>query len=583
MVRAVMMRFRLLLLLLTGLLLCPLPVAAQTPPKPATTHAASPPEHLILLRSRLERRATISKELAEVRKALAKTPPPTPEEKARLEGQEKELTEEFDAIESEVGRELTGVDELAPSASVEVDLRKQFEEVVRPALDFLNDLMEQPREIEKLRRGVEEKNRQIVVLRRALDGLEKTKAEAEADKSGADNKALLAEIKSYRDRFQRELTIRENERTVLDRRRSELLAERQSFGQYAGKLWSGFVLNRLLNLLLALLAFGGVLFTLRWVRRWLTRRGLFKSLGTSPFVARFADVIFHVFAVLAALGAAFVVLWISGDWLLLTLTMLIVAGLVLLSRHTLPRLYEQLRIIMNLGGVREGERVIWRGLPWLVKRLHFYSELQNPSLTGGSIRLPIRDMTGLLSRPFGQKERWFPTEEGDWIELNDGTFGKVVLQTPEFVQVVPLGGSFKTYNTVDFLNRTPRNLSHNFRVQSRFGVDYRNTAAVLGDAMQVLAASLQQGYRRLVAAEDILKVNVELLEAASSSLDLLVLADFSGKAAPQFQALHRLTQRLCLETAAEQGWTVAFRQVVVHRAENAAEASAAAAASEDRK
>ena len=215
-------------------------------------------------------------------------------------------------------------------------------------------------------------------------------------------------------------------------------------------------------------------------------------------------------------------------------------------------------------------------LPWLVKRLHFSSILQNPSLTGGTVRLPLREMGQLLSRPSGQKERWFPTEEGEWVELSDGTIGKVVLQTPESVQIVPVGGSFKTYPTGDFLEKTPRNLSHNFRVQSRFGLDYRHTAEVLGETPEILAAALRQGYRRLLEEADIIRVNVELVEAASSSLDLLVLADFTGNAAPHYSALQRLTQRICMETAAANKWTVPYRHVVVHRAEDIAFSAAAA-------
>jgi hypothetical protein len=127
-----------------------------------------------------------------------------------------------------------------------------------------------------------------------------------------------------------------------------------------------------------------------------------------------------------------------------------------------------------------------------------------------------------------------------------------------------VGGSFKTYTTTDFLSRTPRNLSHNFRVESKFSLDYRHTEAVLGNAQEILAESLREGYRRLLEADDIIHVSVELMEAASSSLDLLVLADFSGKAAPHYQALFRLTQRLCMETARANGWKVPFHQVVVH-------------------
>lgn len=577
-----MTRFRSLILLLL-FLLNGQPASSQDAPKPAP--AAPPAEayteemrHLILLRQKLEMRTTISRDLAEVRKSLARNPPPPLEEKDRLEEQDKSLSQQLESVEGELRREMSGVNEVSPgSGDGEVDLQKQLTEVLKPALDFLNDMMKQPREIEELRRSIERRGKEISVLKRAIEGLAKTQAEVDADKSGAANGPLRAELKKQKEEYQRRLTIYENEKEVLERRRTELMAERQGFGQYAGKLWSSFVLGRLLNLLLAVLAFSGVLLLLRWVRRWFARRGLRRKVGASPFIARATEVLFHIVSVVTAMFAGFMVLWISGDWLLLTLAMLLVAGLVLVSRQTLPRMYEQGRIIMNLGGVREGERVIWRGLPWLVKRLHFYSDLYNPCLTGGHVRLPIRDMTSMLSRPYEQKEKWFPTQEGEWVELNDGTVGKVVLQTPEVVQIVPMGGSFKTYSTTDFLTRTPRNLSHNFRVQSRFSIDYRHTAAVLGDGASVLAEALRKGYTRLVDAADIINVSVDLLEAASSSLDLLVLADFSGKAAPQFQALHRLSQLLCLETAAAQGWTVAFRQVVVHRAGNADEAAAAAA------
>ena len=57
------------------------------------------------------------------------------------------------------------------------------------------------------------------------------------------------------------------------------------------------------------------------------------------------------------------------------------------------------------------------------------------------------------------------------------------------------------------------------------------------------------------------------------------VADFTGKPAKHYAALHRLTQRLCMETATAKGWTVPFRQVVVHHADSI---EAAAAAEEEK-
>ena len=564
-----MMFLRCLLYIYVGL--AALPLSAQDQPKPPSPPAvaAEPPlspeaARLHLLRTAVEKRDAARAELEKERARFKNIVAPTPEEKGSLVEKE----EKFEALSRELNRELSSVsDPINLADKGDNGLEAQFREVVKPALEIVNDMMKQPREIADLRRGLEQLKKEIAVLDKALAGLAKTDEEVKAGKDAKVNALLTAELKRQTDACQQSRSVKASQLVVFESRLHELLAERQGFGHYAAKLWSSLVLQTMLNLLLAIAAFIGVLLLLRLVRRWLARRGLRKRLKATPFVARAVDLLFHVLSVLAAIAAAFVVLWINGDWLLLTLAMLLVAGLILVSRHTLPRMMEQARIILNLGGVREGERIIWHGLPWLVRRLHFFSTLVNPALTGGTVRLPLRAMSDLLSRPFGTKEKWFPTDEGDWVELNDGTIGKVVLQTPENVQIVPVGGSFKNYTTTDFLARTPRNLSHNFRVQSRFGLDYRHTSDVLGDAPEILATALREGYRQLVDAEHLICVDVEFAEAAASSLDLMVLADFTGAAAPHYAELHRLTQRLCLETAAAHGWTVAFPQLVVHRAE----------------
>jgi hypothetical protein len=542
---------------------------AQDPPKPpaAAVPTAEQSVRLIHLRDKLAVQREARAKLEKTRTDLRATPPPSTEEKARLEALEESQAATLDTLTAELSQELTGVsDPIIAPEKTDNGLEAQFREVVKPALEMVNDMMKQPRETADMRRAVEQRKKEIAALDRALTGLNKTTTEIEAEKDVINNAGLREEIDQRRSDYTQRRAQKQSELTVFEKRLEELLAERQGFGEYAAKLWSGLVLQTMVNLLLAVAAFTGVLLLLRWFRRILARRGLRKRLQASPFVARATDLLYHIISVIAAGAAGFVILWVRGDWLLLTLAMLLVAGLVLLGRHTLPRMMDQARLILNLGGVREGERLIWHGLPWLVKRLHFASVLQNPALTGGTVRLPVRALADMLSRPYGIKEPWFPTNEGDWVELSDGTVGKVVLQTPETVQIVPVGGSFKNYTTTDFLAKTPRNLSHNFRIESRFGLDYRHSVEVLREAPESFAEALRAGYRRLVEESDIIRVNVEFAEAAASSLDLLVLADFTGKAAPHYAALKRLTQRICMETAVERKWQVAFPQMVLHRA-----------------
>ena len=61
-------------------------------------------------------------------------------------------------------------------------------------------------------------------------------------------------------------------------------------------------------------------------------------------------------------------------------------------------------------------------------------------------------------------------------------------------------------------------------------------------------------------------VKVEFKAAATSSLDYLVLADFSGDAASRQAALERMIQEACIEVCNEQGWDIPFPQMVVHQA-----------------
>jgi hypothetical protein len=545
------------------LLLLALPAASEAPfPAPGT--------RVVLLRDRLEERKDLAVQWDAVRKALAEGGRLAPEEKLRLERESARLAEELRKAEEGLRLELTGVQEVPVANGEELDLQKQFRQVLRPALDFLDDLMKQPREIDELRRGLARRDQEIPELQRALDGLKATVTEIAAATDPSANADVLQEVAKLDTEYRRQLESRKAERISLQRRLDEMMSQRRGFGHYAANLWSGYVLQRLLNLVMAIAAVAGMFALLSWLHGWIGRRGLRKKLGLSALVVRSFDVIYYALSGLVSLAAGFLVLWLSGDWLLLTLAMLLVAGLVLLSRRTLPHFYDQARLLLNLGPVREGERVIFRGLPWLVRRLHFHCELQNPSLTGGLLHLPLRELGALTSRAFSPRERWFPCEEGEWVELNDGTIGKVVLQTPEMVQVLPVGGSFKSYPAADFLTRTPRNLSHNFRVSVRFLLDHRHAREAEDEIPERLAADVRAAVEEEMGPEHLLHVTVELSEASPAALEMVVIADFNGSAAPHYQKLQRLLRRTCAVSARKAGWTLPIRQVVMLHDQNPA-------------
>jgi hypothetical protein len=216
--------------------------------------------------------------------------------------------------------------------------------------------------------------------------------------------------------------------------------------------------------------------------------------------------------------------------------------------------------------------VLYNGVPWLVQSLNFYTRLVNPELAGGDIRLPLRDFTELRSRPFAPDEPWFPTRVGDWVLLSDQTLGKVILQTPEVVRLVLLGGGRRTLSIPDFLAQSPTLLSTGFRLDVDFGIDYQHQALIAREIPATLEATLREALGRDGYAKHLVNLAVEFAEAGASALNVRVLADFAGAAAPSYHVLRRAIQRICVEACNAHGWIIPFTQLTLHLAAASREA-----------
>ena len=240
-------------------------------------------------------------------------------------------------------------------------------------------------------------------------------------------------------------------------------------------MFSDFWRSRGLNLLMAFgLALGVYLLTRRIYVAVRKFSPLHRKKGGGGLVARSADLIVAGASVVLAFFTATLVFYLKGDWLMLAIAIIFILGVLWASKRALPPYIDQIKVILNLGSVRQGERLIYDGIPWRVDALNMYCDFSNPDLTGGTMRLPVKELLPLHSRPSDPKEPWFPTKENDWTRLNDGCFGKVIQQTPDQVVVLRLGGSLKTYPTPDFLEQCPENLSRGFRVTSTFGIGIRS-------------------------------------------------------------------------------------------------------------
>ena len=288
----------------------------------------------------------------------------------------------------------------------------------------------------------------------------------------------------------------------------------------------------------------------------------------SRFLARLTHIIFQVATVLLAVIGAMIPLYIAGDWLVLTVLIIILVGFVFALRHSLPRYMDEVRLLLNIGPVREGERVVYRGVPWNVSRINIYSTIVNPALAGGRLRLPMTEMGNLVSRRYNKDEPWFPTKTDDVVILDDDTFGTVVLQTPEVINLRTLGGSVKTFQTADYLSMRPRNLSNGFGLFVTFGLDYRHQSEITSSVLTKLEKAITKGLEEAGYQQALDKLKVEFEQAAASSLDIKVLAFFSGEVASEYFSLSRLLQAIMVDTCNAENWVIPFNQITVHNADS---------------
>jgi hypothetical protein len=141
-----------------------------------------------------------------------------------------------------------------------------------------------------------------------------------------------------------------------------------------------------------------------------------------PFHARLLSLLSRIFAFVMVFLVLIFVFYMVEDWVLLSLTIIFIMGLGWAAKHTLPQFWHQSRLMLNIGSIREGERMIYNGVPWFVKNINVFSELENPYLEV-KLRLPIEELLGKTSRPFNKHEPWFPCKRNDWVILADGTRG----------------------------------------------------------------------------------------------------------------------------------------------------------------
>ncbi|MCB0352215.1 MAG: hypothetical protein KDD64_01785 [Bdellovibrionales bacterium] len=508
----------------------------------------------------LELRDSLKEQLSQKQKELRS--PQAAGRQEELENEVRSLSARIEEVQNNFNEIALGVDLSSLSRSRDKKVfswSDELRELLGPLISEMRDLTSRPREISRLKDDLALYKQQKKTAEQAEQNLQLLGKKLTHKSLEEPIGALLAQWESRLKSLNADLAITEE-------KLNQKMAERKSFSETLESFFSLFFESRGRNLLVAFIVAILVWVVLRHSPRFLLvrlgERG--KRLSKAGKIVQVVGLVTStVGAVLAFLG----MLYLFEDWVLLLIFSLLFLGLLWTMKDTLPELWQQLALLLNLGPVREGERVEVRGLPWLVQTIGFYCYLKNNSFsTGRVLRLPIQDLMSLRSRHMRPDEKLFPTKEGDYVTFYDGIYGKITFQSPDYVEITGFGGSKYYVNTIEFLAAKPRVLSDGFGEQVTFGVDYQHQEFSTEVIPSKLKERIQIEFDRKHLTEQVDSLQVEFKEAGASSLDIAIVVEFKGEAAGRYLSLPRIIQRACVEACNENGWVIPFGQLTVHMA-----------------
>lgn len=524
--------------------------------KVPAVNQTSPEESLAMLESLAELQNNLKKQLALTREKIKSSA--SDAEKEKLKGELDRLDQQLSDSSRDFERIATGVEVglFVEKGAEPFSWKNEMTTLIEPAIKEIKRLTLRARQKTKLKESISDLSHLAPVAADAVKHLQQLNEVTKDPVIKKQIKDLLPEWRTTENRIRNKLELAQLQLSQMQDSDGSMV---ESFSKAIGD----FFRVRGLYLLLALIAFGCIVLAGRLLHRLIFRFLPGGDLEKRPFHIRLLDLLIRVFTVVVAIIGLFFVLYEAEDWFLLSIAIIFFLGLFWTIRQTVPRLWHQGRLMLNVGSVREGERLVLHGVPWKVETIHVFCRLHNPTL-GIHLRLPIEHIVGMISRPFSPEEPWFPCKKGDWVVVGERPRAKVVSLSHELVETVERGGKRYLYQTADFLGQSPINLSRNFRLRVVFGVSYDLQPQVTTTIPDLLKTFIETKLKEEGCADHCLNLQVEFREAGSSSLDLQVLADFKGDLADIYSRLERSLQRWCVDAATKYNWEIPFPQLTFH-------------------
>jgi hypothetical protein len=507
------------------------------------------------LRSLVTLQANLRHDIDALNKQAAKAQ--SDSQKQQLQRELSKLQEDLNATSRNLENISAGVDltRLREQEETKFDFQQELFGLLKPAIDEMKDMTASIRQKSDLKEKITYYTDRLAIVEAALANAERLQRQAE-------NKQLKQTLAVMVKNWEKNRAFMQSELQSAQLQLNELLASEASLSEASQSYLKSFFQKRGLYLTEALLVVFLVALLSRFSHAAMQRHMPGFNKKHRSFRIRLVELLHRIVTFLLIIIGPMVVFYLVEDWVLFSLSILLLLGLAWTLRQALPRYWSQIQLFLNIGAVREGERIMLEGIPWLVEQINVYCSLVNP-VANLSQRVPIDELVDLKSRPCRHEEPWFPCKRDDWVLLSDGVRGKVIGISHELIQLVQRGGVQVTYQTSDFLAASPRNLSTNFRLKETIGISYTLQRESTHEIPQRLQDYIRKRVEQEGYGEKLLNLRVEFALANSSSLDITVIADFSGELADLYNRLRRTIQRWCVDACSENGWEIPFPQMTL--------------------
>lgn len=489
------------------------------------------------------------------------------QEVAKSKGETQDIALRLEKLREDLRATTTNIQNIAAGADISTLRSKEqpafnFQEelfsLLEPAMKEMKDMTSHVRQKTEQRDRIAYYSGKLPTAEQAVDNI-RTLLERTEDP------ALDSTLQAMMDAWIKQRTFLSSEIKAASFQLEKLEQSETSLSESSQSYLKSFFQKRGLYLARAAGVVVLILLLSRLLRRFMERHIKGYQKEHRSFQIRLLDLTHRILTGLLVIVGPMIVFYLAEDWLLFSLGIIVLLVISLTLRHALPRYWQLAQLFLNVGTVREGERVEIDGLPWLVQKINFYTLLQNPTakLTR---RVKIDDLVDMRSRSTQEHEAWFPCRPGDWLLFDDSSLGKVISISEELTELVLRGGAHKTYTTAAFLDEAPVCLSQNFRIRETIGVSYSLQAEAVSTMSGVLHEHVSKRIEEEGYGNYLMNLAVEFEYANASSLDFAVIADYNGELAHAHNRLRRAMQRWCVEACTEQGWEIPFTQVTLHQA-----------------